>query len=290
MLTKLLKYDFKALNRVMVPLQLGVLIAGILGSFLLKFSVNGLTDAISSSYNSYDSGFSTLQSIINTTTMMLTSLFFAAVFASFWITLFLIARHLYKSFLRDEGYLTFTLPVSTHQLLLSKTIAGFVWLLVNLLLLMGIFVFMTLVGFGESTEFLSSQGLMIYRDILLEVSNAQGFVFILELCVFVIVMAVQFVLQLYFSLILGGVVAKNYKVFAGIGFYIASNIVMQTILSFVLALGLVFVLDSSYLFNESNWVGYLQPVIIPAIITNIAFVITYYLVSNSLLKNKLNLE
>lgn len=290
MLAKLLRYDFKALNRIMVPLQLGVLIAGILGSFLLKFSIHGLTDAISASYNSFNSGLSTLQSIINTTTSMLTSLFFAAVFASFWITLFLIARHLYKSFLKDEGYLTFTLPVSTHQLLLSKTISGFVWLFVNLVLLTGIFVFMSLVGFSESSEFVSSQGLRFYRDILLQVSNAQGFVFILEVCLFAIIMAVQLVLQLYFSLILGGVVAKTYKVFAGIGFYIASSIVMQTVLSFVLALGLVLILDSSYMLNETNWVSYLQPIIVPALIAYAAFAITFYLVSNYMLKNKLNLE
>ena len=47
-----------------------------------------------------------------------------AVMASALVTLLLICNHFYRSFLGDEGYLTFTLPVPTSKLIWSKLLTG----------------------------------------------------------------------------------------------------------------------------------------------------------------------
>lgn len=49
--------------------------------------------------------------------------------------------HFYKSMYTDEGYLTHTLPVTHHQLLISKTLVGAIWMvLMNLVLVLSIVV------------------------------------------------------------------------------------------------------------------------------------------------------
>lgn len=285
MLGKLLKYDFKALNRVMVPLQLGVLIAGVLGSFLLKFTILNTTEVI---YQNYGSDPSRLPALLSMAASLLMALFFAAVFASFWVSLFLVARHFYKSSLRDEGYLTFTLPVSANKVLLSKTISGCVWLIINQILLAALVLFMLLVGLSESREFMSAEGIEAIGRLLSEINRPWEYTFVFELLFFALLMVIVYVLQLYFSLIWGSVLARTHKVLAAIGLYVVCAIIMQTVLSFILATAGVFLIDGS--FTEYNWAISLQALVIPTLICYIGFAIAFYLLSKYLLKNKLNLD
>ncbi len=129
MLGKLLKYDFKALSRVMFPLQGGTLLAVLIGVILVRLTVDSIISS-TSYYSPYSSAVA-YDGLFFGITSMLAALFGAVIFASSWVTLFFIGRHFFQSFLRDEGYLSFTLPVTTTQNLLSKTIAGATWILVN---------------------------------------------------------------------------------------------------------------------------------------------------------------
>lgn len=292
MLGKLLKYDFRALSRVMLPLQLSVLVAGVLGCFLVNFSWRSLMRSFDSSLYSY-SEVLPLESVINASTSMLAGLFFAVVFASYWVSLFLVARHLYKSFLKDEGYLTFTLPVSGNQHMLSKTISGSIWLVINALILTFIVVLLTLVGFSD-TGLINLDVLGVYKEVFSELSNASGMMLILECLLIGLTAIIASVLMVYFSLILGGVLARTYKVLAGIGIFVAVNIVVQTIMSFVAAAGFIALdsLSSSLFFSTTTpyWFVEIQPIMLPALILEIGFIITFFLVSKYLINNKLNLE
>jgi hypothetical protein len=52
------------------------------------------------------------------------------------VTLFLVARHFYTNIYSDEGYLTMTLPATVTQHIISKTVSGFIWLMINALVML----------------------------------------------------------------------------------------------------------------------------------------------------------
>lgn len=121
MLKKLIKYDFKALNRYLLLIHGFLLISALAVRFFL-------TERLSISVMENQTGSMLLVGIF-----ILYSLLIGA--TSFATTL-LIAIRFYKNLYSDEGYLTFTLPVSRSQLLLSKTIAGVIWCFINQVLIM----------------------------------------------------------------------------------------------------------------------------------------------------------
>ena len=69
--------------------------------------------------------------------------YYAALIATnLGVTIYL-AVHFYKSMYTDEGYLTHTLPVTSHQLLISKGLTICIW---NLAAVAGVFLSMLLLG------------------------------------------------------------------------------------------------------------------------------------------------
>ncbi len=111
MLGKLIKYDIKALSR-FLPVLYGTLTVITL---LIRFNMVKLImfDAL---------GMAVLFAFILLLILMVgaTELF--------------IGIHFYRSLFSDEGYLTHTLPVSSSRLLLSKTVAGSIWLIISVAL------------------------------------------------------------------------------------------------------------------------------------------------------------
>ena len=115
MLGKLIKYEFKAMGRVMLPLYaVMIFLAGLL-SFNLKTGMN-------------DSA----QSLLQKFAIILTFLFFAAVMAVFVVMVIMVIQRFYKNLLGTEGYLMFTLPVSTWQHILSKAITAMIWIVLGI--------------------------------------------------------------------------------------------------------------------------------------------------------------
>lgn len=119
MLGKLLKHEFRATGRVMLPV-LGVLIL-----IALLFNV---------SVRFYDANSTVL---VNVLFAFVVFAFVAGIIAAEIIALVLMINRFYKNLLGEEGYLMHTLPVTVHELVWSKIIVSFVWfLLTNLVILL----------------------------------------------------------------------------------------------------------------------------------------------------------
>ena len=115
MLRKLLKHEFRATGRIMLPV-IGILLATsvaanlslryLLGSDVWFFSMLGI--------------------------LLLTAFGFA-IFGVFIVSFILMIQRFYKNLLQDEGYVMLTLPVSIHQHIWSKLIVSSVWFIVTAL-------------------------------------------------------------------------------------------------------------------------------------------------------------
>lgn len=101
---KLLKYEFRALWRVFVPCWVAILGLGLLNSFSLwKMSETPWAATV---------GFSTLL------------IYLVAIIGALVVAFIFMINRFYKGLLKGNGYLMFTLPVSTDSLIWSKAIAA----------------------------------------------------------------------------------------------------------------------------------------------------------------------
>jgi len=102
MLRKLLKYEFKATARLFPPVYIAILLVSIVNRLVRLTNI---------------------EIAFNLTSIVLSGLFVALGV----LTLIGVVRRFKKNLLSDEGYLMFTLPVSSAQLITSKLITTIVW-------------------------------------------------------------------------------------------------------------------------------------------------------------------
>lgn len=107
MLGKLLKYEFKATGRKFFPLYIAMLFVSLLINFGIQFPQ--------------------MELMLTFSAIALFGLFVALIV----VTIMTIVRRFKNNLLSDEGYLMFTLPVSTGKLILSKLITAVVWIIVT---------------------------------------------------------------------------------------------------------------------------------------------------------------
>ena len=149
-----------------------------------------------------------------------------AVMASALVTLLLICNHFYRSFLGDEGYLTFTLPVPTSKLIWSKLLTGMLWTLIN-----GVVIMVTLLifsVFGTTTNSIANVEVlqafrMFFTDVLPEAAKYINMpIAVIEVVVVGILGLASQMLEIYFAIVVGGQVAKKHRILASIGMYCSS--------------------------------------------------------------------
>jgi len=285
MLGKLIKHDFRALSRTLFPLQIGILAGGLLATLLTVLTIR-------LGENSVSTGANIALRMITATTSVLIGV---AIAASAFVTLLLICIHFYRSFLCDEGYLTFTLPVSTSNLLWSKLLTGVFWMLINAAVICVTILLFAV--FGTTSAGIINQGVLdsIKRLFTVFIPQAAQYVSIpLMIAEFVAVgllaIASQ-LLELYFAIIVGGQIAKKHRILAAIGMYLLINMgvgIISSVFISVVAFGeglREIALDTAQeisMFSVSvfGWNAVLY----------VGLCALFFLVSRSILKKNLNLQ
>ena len=101
MLGKLIKYEFRATRRTMLPLYAALLCVAL----LTRLSMSALSAPGGGAHHGF----------LNFVAGIMGMLFGLLTFALGFITLFLMAQRFQKNLLGDEGYISFTLPVTVSQ-------------------------------------------------------------------------------------------------------------------------------------------------------------------------------
>ena len=117
MLGKLLKHEFRATGRIMLPVFAVLVVLALLFNVSVRY-----IDSVSST-------------LLRVFFGLIIFAFTAGIIATEIIALVLMINRFYKNLLGDQGYLMFTLPASVHEIVWSKLIVSFVWfLLTNLVI------------------------------------------------------------------------------------------------------------------------------------------------------------
>lgn len=128
MLGKLMKHEFRATARIMLPVM-GAMVALAL---LANLSIRGLAGNLSD------------VPMLRILFILIIIFFSVAVVATAVMALVIMVSRFYRNLLKDEGYLMFTLPVSVHELIWSKLIVSLVWFLATGLLIFLVMALMAL--------------------------------------------------------------------------------------------------------------------------------------------------
>jgi hypothetical protein len=277
MLRKLLKHEFRASGRIMLPMYLIV---------LLSAAGSNLSIRLASS----DSG-SIPASLFSAFVLLL---FAAALIGICIMAVVLMVQRFYKNLLCDEGYIMLTLPVSVHQHIVSKLIASTVWFAATaLVVLLGIllvsFDFPFVATLAKGLRFLARQ--LEYLKLL---QTADLILLTAEGVVIALLSGAVICLHFYAALAIGHSFSEK-KVLLSIIFYFVLQMVMQTLLS-LCALGPIALmltkLTEGIHFNlrARAWMDYVHAIVgLTALITVIQGAV-YYLLTAFMLKRRLNLE
>ncbi len=115
MLGKLLKHEFRATARMMLPM-----LAVLLGLNLLADASMLLAEH-------------TREGFLAFLMALIVGLFFVGVIVAVVMTLVVLTLRFYRNFFGDEGYVTFTLPATVHEQLWAKLLAALVWFFATML-------------------------------------------------------------------------------------------------------------------------------------------------------------
>ena len=208
---------------------------------------------------------SSLKSIDTPNQQMIMLVFLGLVFGGLLITLsistlILIIRRFKGSVYDRQGYLTLTLPVSEHQIILAKLLGAFIWSLASsLVFILSIYIILVLTGANFLGIFSLEYLFKFYMDS-----------FWLSVISFIL-STVAGILCIYLAISIGQLFNEYRTALA-----VLAYIVIQTILGFV---GLNLRIDIDY-----NWMISFE--IVKDLILSVAFYLgTYYI-----LKNKVNLQ
>ena len=287
MLSKLLKYDFKSTKRVGLPAVIAmavlILLAGIGG-----FSFVRLTSNLLESENETAFAFTSIGGVF--LLIALITVIYAAIIGIFVV----IMVDFYKFTATDEAYLTFTLPVKPHQIILSKLINAYGWILVIIILAIAV-VFSMIFGIflgdvGVSgTEFddIAEDTVEVAVEVL---DAAQVFGNLLNVVLTIIYLFVSLahgILMYFLAIFLGSVIAKKHKILASVGCIFGISALNGAVMS--IGQTILYVATMGVLFATEDILLYQNIVMGGQIVYYVGMTVLYFFVLKNLMKKKLNL-
>jgi len=287
MFNKLLKYEARSIWRYWWIIAVSIIGLSFVGAFALRFTLTAVEHDVDE------------MAFLVAIAMMVVGISIFCILASLLITEILVFVRYYKNFFTDEGYLTFTLPVSRQKMLAAKMLNGLIWTLAHILLiaLCGLFIFGIISPPPQATGRLIN--FIVFKqlgDLLSQVWNSVGgwlIVYIVEALMFIVAALAFSQSLLYFCITFGSVIAKKAKLLAAIGIYYAVNFTLSIISQVfgIIFIGIIadgiaylFPSDSPFAANAASSLIVLIIICITATLAAIA-----YFTTQNLIERKLNL-
>ena len=220
MFAKLLKYEWRATRGFLGLLSLICLSAALVGGVSMRYLV-----WVSELDTQED-----VAIVLSVLTMIFA--FIAIVICCVAMELYAVWRF-YKSRFTDEGYLTFTLPVTTHQILLSSFVNCLISMVCALAALMVGYLVLLLLGFSALDNFFPSlwEVLPLAMENLWRLFSGETGAFLAQLTLGVVTGVLNSTVVMMLAVTIGSILAKKHKVLAAIGVYYGINMVMSLITS-----------------------------------------------------------
>lgn len=265
---RLMKYDLRAALRLFVPLWIGTMLLTIINRFTMVTK------------ESLD------QPILRFLTGLVMAAYVLAIIAIVVIAVIYIVVRFYQGLLKDEGYLTFTLPVSIDSILWSKALTGMILLAGSAIVAAASF-FILLMEQGD---------LQIIGGVFLEAFEVMGFghaaMVIFTALLLAVAACLSSIYQAYLSMGIGQMsqkhkLAVSILTYVGIGFAISTVTGLGTMPLLINVLEHIGQGNFLRLFEgpQGAWL-----LLLGLALYNLVFAAIFYFPARFLFKNRLNLE
>jgi hypothetical protein len=201
------------------------------------------------------------------------------------MTLIVMIQRFYKNLLGDEGYLMFTLPVQSWKHIFSKLTVSMLWTGISgLIALCSILII--------SSKNVSAPELIkafaIAFSHFTRYFGASSFLASLEIIVLGLLTLASFILAVYAAIALGHLFNKH-KLLISFGMYILLKTASQMLMTLI-----AYIFSNNTIFGVKNGtipdVSQVNTFLLIAILYTGAIITGYYVLTNYILKKKLNLE
>ena len=223
MFSKLLKHEFKSQAGLFSILSAAVLGAGLFGSIMLAISRNSIENLL----NANDSDFLNMAGAF--LPMMLMVMLMMAIVGYVYAVIILCHYRFYKRCFSDEGYLTFTLPVTSHQILLSSLVNTALWTVIALVVAVAAFALIMMSFFRAMQIFIGEtfgeMFSMAYSELGVSYWLLYGLAALFS-------WAGGLVLPML-AITLGAVAVKKHKLLAGFGIYYGIHLIVSMFTGFL---------------------------------------------------------
>ena len=268
MLGKLLKYELKATSRVFIPLYIAILVVSI---------VNGLSLNLE------------ILNIQGLATIVLMCLFISL----FVITIVVTIQRFNKNLLKDEGYLMFTLPVSSKHLVLSKYLTSLIWTFLSFIVAFLSFTIIFMIPtykYFDFSYFINEFNLLFSNMLNLNILGQ-----FIKIILLMIISYTIFIFNVYLALSVGQLPIFNRfrNVSSFIGF-----LVINLLISYAQNIVSLFVNDASVNIEAIDNINYAINSVASivskglniAIVINLIIILVLFVATTYILDKKLNLE
>jgi hypothetical protein len=260
MLSKLMKYDLKATSRLLVPLYIILLFMSIINRFVINMNDNN--------------------EVVRIIRAFLIAAYATLILVVLVVTVFYMIIRFYKNLLTDEGYLMFTLPTKTHQLITSKLLITLFWSIISIvvILISILIMFASPDSIPTAINVIKEALAELYREF-----GGNGVLMFTELILMCLLGLVTNILLIYASIAMGQLYSKHKIIGSFVSYMIIYTVIQFLMIIIMVAFG-VFI-------PEVSEVSILPQVIFPIIIVILMIACTcFYLATNYIFKRKLNLD
>ena len=274
MLRKLLKHEFRATGRIMLPLYL-ILLATAIGA---NFSTRGLLE--------------TDLKMLDLLGGLLIMAFGVAIVAVCVMSMVVMVQRFYKNLLQDEGYVMMTLPVSAHQHLWSKLIVSAVWFALTLVMVcLACFIMAFDVGFVQQ---IAAGFRELFQEIFRHLTAyyaINGTAMIVEFLVVCFVGCCAMCLQFYAALAIGHSFANHKMAWSVLWFFL-----IQFAVQFLGGIGIVLLDESWFHRLLLGWTEHISGMasmhlgMFAVILGEVVYSAIFYFLTTYFLQKRLNLE
>ena len=267
MLGKLLKHEFRATSRIMLPLYLVLMIMAVFGNVAVRIMDHSNND------------------FLNLLAGLTMTAFVFLMVAVALMSVYLMVSRFHKNLLTDEGYLMFTLPTSVHSLIFSKIIVSTVWF-IGTMVMAGVAMVILFFELQNIPYFFS--GIKEIFDRMTTYYALNGAAMCLELLVLMVLACAAFCLLVYAAAAVGHSFA-NHKIALSFAFFILFNWATQFV-----GLGTILLTDGwnlTFAFMD-NWSPMAMTHFLFAlgIVAELVFCAIFYIITAITLQKRINLE
>ena len=295
MFAKCLKHELKATSRVLVPLFICMIIVSIAATvcFGALMALEGVTVDNMTENGEIIIGEaqeqSLLYNVLDIVTMLLFIAFFVVMIMSVVSVFVLMIRRFYTSFFTDEGYLTFTLPVTVDCHILTKSVSMMIWNVISyvaMVISVAIFIFGLYLSIPEAFE-IDEYVKVALEQVFDEFGRIYGSTIAFAVVQSVVSSIASFLLM-YFSISVGCMLTKKHRFIV----CAACVLVISGVVSEIMAIAteIIAVPFRNMEYSDESMGLLMMTALLISTVLYIAQGVGCYLGTRWILRNKINLD